>query len=327
MKKIRLFSLILCLQFLFLCGCSHTPEPLSKSGIYFDTIITLTVYDKNDISLLDTCFQMADAYENMLSKTIEGSDIYRINHSCSSPVTVSEETFFLIQKAISYADMTKGVIDPTILPLSDLWNFGSNESVPKKEEITTALSYVNYENVVLDETTHTVTLKKEHMGLDLGFIAKGYIADKMKEFLLENDVQSGIINLGGNILTIGSKPDGSPYKLGIKEPFGEASSSVATIEVTGQSLVSSGVYERYFYENDTLYHHILDTQTGYPVHNGLLGVTILSNSSMEGDAYSTICMCLGLDDGMRFIESLDDIEALFITEDMELYYSSGFFPN
>lgn len=321
MKRIHLFILLLLI--LCLCGCSKNVQPFSKSGIYFDTVITITVYDQKDVSLLDTCFQMAKDYENLFSKTIEGSDIYCINHSNGVPVSVNEETFFLIEQSIKYASMTDGIIDPTILPLSDLWNFGVNENAPKDEEIKTALSYVDYHNISLDETSLTVTLKEETQGIDLGFIAKGYIADKMKDFLTTNNVTSGLINLGGNVLTIGSKPDGSSYTLGIKEPFGTANSSITTIQLKNKSLVTSGIYERYFYENDILYHHILDTKTGYPVDNDLLGVTILSDSSMEGDAYSTICMCLGLEKGISFIESLDNIEALFITKDNALHYSSG----
>ena len=151
-------------------------------------------------------------------------------------------------------------------------------------------------------------------GIDLGFIAKGYIADKMKEYLLSNGVESALINLGGNVLTIGNKPDGSPYILGIQEPFSNGQSSIPNVSIRDKSLVTSGVYERYFYEKDTLYHHILDTKTGYPIDNDLLGVTILSESSMEGDAYSTICLCLGLEDGMKLIEKTEGLEALLIHE-------------
>ncbi len=327
MKKSRYISFITSICLLLLLGCSRNEQPISKSGMYFDTIITITVYHSEDEPLLDKCFSMAEYYENLFSKTIETSDIYQINHSQGTPTEVHEETFYLLEKALDYAAMTEGAIDPTILPLSDLWNFGENETVPKEEDIAFSLSQVGYENVILDSFSNTVTLKKENMGIDLGFIAKGYIADKMKEYLISEGVESALINLGGNVLTIGNKPDGSAYTLGVREPFGEANSSITTVKVTDKSLVSSGVYERYFYEDDVLYHHILDTSTGYPVNNGLFAVTILSDFSMEGDAYSTICMCLGLEDGMELIESTEGIEALFITEDMELVYSSGFPKN
>lgn len=324
MKKIRPLLIILCIITFLLPGCSRNSTPISKSDIYFDTIITITVYDDNHIVFLDECFSIAEKYENLLSKTVETSDIYKINHSNQKPTVVDSETIYLLEKALEYAKITNGVIDPTILPLSDLWNFGENNTVPLSKDIASSLSYVGYENVIIDKETNSVILNHPNAGIDLGFIAKGYIADKMKEYLLSNGVESALINLGGNILTIGNKPDGSPYVLGIQEPFSDGQSSIPNVSIRDKSLVTSGVYERYFYENGILYHHILDTKTGYPIDNNIWGVTILSDSSMEGDAYSTICLCLGLEDGMKLIEKTEGLEAMFITNDMELHYSSGF---
>lgn len=324
MKKTRQFFALLCIFLILLSGCSKNATPYAKSGIYFDTIITVTVYEKDAVPLLDECFLLAKKYENLFSKTIETSDVYKINHSNGLPVTVDDETIYLLEKALEYAKMTDGKIDPTILPLSDLWNFGENQTVPDSADITTALSYVGYKTITLDKTNNTITITNENAGIDLGFIAKGYIADKMKELLISSGVENALTNLGGNILCVGNKPNGSNYILGIEEPFSKGSSSIPNVAVKDQSLVTSGVYERCFFENDKLYHHILDTTTGYPVDNGLWSVTILSDSSMEGDAYSTICLCLGLDDGMELIENTKGLEALFITDDLELHYSSGF---
>lgn len=324
MKKIRLFFLLICMMCILFTGCSRNAQPISKSGIYFDTVITITVYDESHIPFLDECFVMAEKYENLFSKTVENSDVYKINHSNGQETVVNAETFYLIEKALSFAQASDGAVDPTILPLSDLWNFGENQSVPASSSIESALSLVGYTYVVLDEKNSSVTLKNKNMGIDLGFIAKGYIADKMKEYLLSEGVESALINLGGNILTVGSKPDGSPYVLGIQEPFNNGISTIPNVSVTDKSLVTSGVYERCFYQDGILYHHILDTRTGYPINNNLWGVTILSDSSMEGDAFSTMCLCLGLTDALKLIEQTDNMEAIFITEDMEIYYSSGF---
>lgn len=327
MKINRLICLLLCAILLGTTGCSRNIEPLSKSGMYFDTVITITVYGTKHYELLDECFLLANKYENLFSKTIETSDVYKINHSNGKPTVVDDETIYLLEKALSYARLSDGAIDPTILPLSDLWNFGENEAVPDADAIVSSLSNVGYENVIIDKETNTVTLLNPNTGVDLGFIAKGYIADKMKEYLLSKGVKSALINLGGNILTIGSKPNGNSYVLGIQEPFSKGQSSIPNVSVKDKSLVTSGVYERCFYEDNILYHHILNTKTGYPVDNGLWGVTILSDSSMEGDAYSTMCLCLGLDEGMALIETTEGMEALFITEDMKLHYSSGFPKN
>ena len=305
MKKTRLLCVIICMIVFLLTGCSRNTTPISKSGLYFDTIITITLYSDAHSKLLDECFLLAEKYEKLFSKTIETSDIYKINHSKGKPTVVDSETIYLLEMALSYAEMTDGLIDPTILPLSDLWNFGENETVPSSADINSALSNVDYETVIIDKKASTVTLNNPNAGVDLGFIAKGYIADKMKEYLLSNGVENALINLGGNILCVGSKPDKSAFVLGIQEPFSQGTSFIPNVSVKDKSLVTSGVYERCFYENDILYHHILDTQTGYPIDNGLWSVTILSDSSMEGDAYSTLCLCLGLDEALKLIEATE----------------------
>ena len=319
-----LLLLTLFLPILSLAGCSADTSPVSQNGFYFDTIIQITVYSVKDASCLDGCFALAETYENMLSATVEGSDVWRINHSKGEPVTVSDDTISLLTTALTYAELSGGKIDPTIEPVSALWDFHTEDepSVPSDTAIKEALSHVDYTAVTI--TGNTVTLEDPEAAIDLGFIAKGYIADRIKDYLVSNQVKSALINLGGNILVLGSKPDGSAYHIGIQEPFAEDGSAITTVSVRDKSLVSSGVYERYFYQDGVLYHHILDTSTGYPLNNNIAGVTILSDSSVVGDALSTTCYCLGLEAGMNLIESLDQVEALFITMDNELYYSSGF---
>ncbi len=315
---------LLCITLILLNGCARNTKPISKTGFYFDTVIQITLYDTKDTAYLDGCFDLAKTYENMLSATIEGSDIWNINHSNGQPVVVSKETSGLIQTALSYAMLYDGKIDPTIFPVSRLWHFGSDEEpcVPAKDDIVEALTHVDYHTIQTDG--NTVTLKDPKAALDLGFIAKGYIADQIKKYLLENGVKSACINLGGNVLTVGSKPDGSDFHIGIQEPFAKEGQAVTVVNTSDMSLVSSGIYERYFYEDGILYHHILDTETGYPLNNDLAGVTILSASSTEGDALSTTCYLLGLTEGLSLIESLDNVEALFITRDGKLYTTSGF---
>ena len=160
--------------------------------------------------------------------------------------------------------------------------------------------------------------------LDLGAIAKGYIADKLKEYLVENGVEHALINLGGNILIIGDKPDGSKYNIGIQKPFDQTGQPITSVKVSDTSLVTTGIYERCFEKDDTLYHHILDPATGYPCQNNLYSVTIVTKSSVMADALSTTCFLLGLKDGMELINSLEGVEALFITDDYELHYSDNF---
>lgn len=319
--KIIIFPLLLGIT--FLAGCGRPKEPLSRTGFYFDTVITISLYDKREEKLLDQCFSMAQSYENLLSKTVENSDVWNINHGNGQPVGVSDDTLTLLRAALSYARLTDGRIDPTIGPVTKLWDFSpsSDGLIPSQEDLEEALSHVGYEKILIEG--NTVCLSDPQAEIDLGFIAKGYIADRLKDYLLSQGVESATINLGGNVLAIGSRPDGSPFRIGIQEPFAPEGTAALVLPVTDLSVVSSGIYERYFENDGTIYHHILDTKTGYPVQNSLFEVTILSASSMDGDALSTTCFLLGLEDGMNLIESLENTEAVFLTSDGSAHASSG----
>lgn len=311
---------------LFVSGCGITPsaQPISRTDFAFDTVITITVYNKEDADALDDCFSLAKHYETLFSRTLPESDVSRINDAAGSPVTVDPETIDLLKAALSYAELSDGVFDPTIGAVSSLWDFNSgNGSVPSASNIEAAVKTVDYHSVTIDKENQTVQLQNKDAKIDLGGIAKGYIADRMKDTLLSLGVQNAVINLGGNVLVIGDKPDGSAYHIGIQKPFAEEGTPLAELPLSDMSLVSSGIYERYFEKDGELYHHILDTKTGYPVRNNLLGVTIRSQKSVDGDALSTICFALGLENGLSLIESIPDTEAVFITDDYELHPSSG----
>ncbi len=302
-------------------GCQRTVTPVTMQGFYFDTIVSITFYEE-DTEKLETlkneCMTLMTGCENTFSRTVEGSDIWNINHSDGVPVTVSDETIFLLNKALYYAGLSDGLVDPTIGTLSTLWNFGNEneKKVPSDTEIQKALSHVNYQNIIIDG--NTVTLTDPAAIIDLGFIAKGYIADLLKEYLLSQGVKSAIINLGGNVLTIGNKPDGTPYQVGIQEPFSKTGTPLLSLPVTDRSLVSSGNYERYFEKDGILYHHILSTCDGMPADSGLMQVTIISSSSADGDALSTLCFILGYEEGSKLVESLPDTEAVFVMKDGEI---------
>lgn len=334
-KLSRLYALLLCSLLLLglLQGCG-TQKEISKSGFYFDTIIKIQLYGTSDETYINECFKLAEKYENLFSNTIEDSDVSRINESAGEFVTVDPETIALIETGISYGELSQGKFDITIGNLSELWNISeiaknTNNSdnkvdasvLPSEEEVLSLLSHVDYKNIVIQNDL--VKLTDPDAKLDLGGIAKGYIADKMKEYLTEAGITSGFINLGGNVLTLGEKSNGSGYNIGIQRPFSQTGESIVSVQVKDMSVVSSGVYERYYRIDDTLYHHILDTTTGYPYENELYEVTIISKSSVDGDALSTTCFALGLEKGMELIESLPDTEAIFITSDEEIHTTSG----
>ena len=308
-------------SFLLLTGCAaKQTEPISKTGLYFDTVIKIDIYDSSDSSLLDECFNYCQEFEDKISRTIETSEISLINASQGEPVTVSDTTIELLQKGIYYGELTDGKFDITIAPLSELWDIKNNPgTIPSDAEIQEALSHVNYKNIKI--SGNEVTLLDSEAAIDLGGIAKGYMADQLKEYLISEGVESALINLGGNILTIGTKPNGQAFKLGIQKPFDKQGTPITAVDSIDNSLVSSGVYERYFELDGIRYHHIFDTETGYPYDNGLLGVSIISPESVDGDALSTSCFALGLEDGLKLIESMENTEAIFITENFELYDS------
>lgn len=316
-----LLVLILSSLLFFLCGCSSGQERISKTDFYFDTVITVTLYDSSKEDALQECFTLADRYEKLLSATVKDSDVWKINHAKGQPVEVSDETISLLKNAISYSELSGGAFDVTIGPLSSLWDFKNNSEVPPQQDLTDALAAVGYEKILIDG--NTVTLTDPDTRIDLGGIAKGYIADQMKQFLNQNGVADGIISLGGNILTVGPKRSGDPYKIAIQKPFDKTGSGIAVLEISDASLVTSGVYERYFESDGFLYHHILNPSTGYPYDNGLLSVSIITASSADADALSTTCFTLGLEDGMALIEDTEGAEAVFITEDYRIHGSSG----
>ncbi|MDD5935800.1 MAG: FAD:protein FMN transferase [Clostridiales bacterium] len=302
---------------------SPTDKRVVKNGFKLNTIVTITLYGDYDESIIDGAFALCDQYENLLSRTKTSSEIYQLNNSPDRSLTVSDDTLELLQTGLNYCSISNGAFDLSVEPLTSLWNFGNeNQRLPEPSEINEALTHIGYQDVKIDG--NTVTLTKNGMGLDLGAIAKGYIADKIKEYLLEQGVTCATINLGGNVLCVGAKPDGSPFKIGIQKPYEDRSETIAVMELGDKSVVSSGIYERYFEVDGVKYHHILNPSTGYPYDNNLLSVTIVSDKSTDGDALSTTCFALGLEKGLELIDSMDNTYAVFITKDDQLHYSKGF---
>lgn len=322
--KAILFLVTLCL----LCstvseGCvKNRQKAVSKSAYLLNTVVSISIYEamgneKDTETILDDCLTKCKEYEALFSRTIPESDISRIHDAAPEYVTVSEDTALLLQQALSYCRLTDGLIDITIAPVKDLWNFSDPEKahIPDEDQLIKRLSHVNYEAVEIDG--NQVRLKDKDAAIDVGFLAKGYIADRLKEHLVSEGVTSAIINLGGNVLTIGTK-DGAPFQVGIQKPFADTGTPITRVESMDSSVVTSGIYERYFSVDETIYHHILVPSTGYPANNELLSVTILSKDSATGDALSTSCLLLGLEKGKELIKNTDGVEAIFITKDYEI---------
>lgn len=306
-------------------------EPVSATAIKLNTAVTVTIYDSQDRELLTECMNLCDKYEKIFSRTASDSELYQLNHRELTPVAGTEDTFQvsdplaeLIRKGLYYSELSEGAFDITIEPLTSLWDFTAEDpQVPEDRLIQEALTKCDYHNVSVSDNNEVI-LKTEDTAIELGAIAKGYIADRLKDYLISQGVKSAIINLGGNVLCIGGKPDDSSFKIGIQKPFADRSETIAVMDIKDKSVVSSGVYERCFEQDGTLYHHLLNPRTGYPYDNGLIAVTIISDKSVDGDALSTTCFALGLEDGMKLAESLDNVQAFFVTSDYEIHYTKDF---
>ncbi len=324
MKKLQCIILSICLlgTTLFTTGCSKTAEPISKTGCYFDTVITITLYCDDAEKYIEECFSIANTYEKLFSATKEGSDIHTLNHSHGEVVTVHPDTITLIQAAMASAKESEGLFDPTVGALSSLWKTAIKEKEPPTDnDIIEATKTISYENIVING--NTVKLENDAQ-IDLGGIAKGYIADKMKAYLLEQGITNGLINLGGNVLAVGPKSAEHPmYTIAIQKPFSEDGEAIASVKITDQSVVTSGTYQRYFKDGKKIYHHILDLSTGYPCENNLDSVTIICDKSIDGDTLSTTVFLMGFDRGFEYVESLEDTEAIFITKDGNIKTTSG----
>lgn len=322
MKNFRkIFSLVLIfLTIIPLTACSSASPsamtPHSRTGLYFDTVITITLYgDKATAEKrLDEVMDMAKSYENLLSDKKSGSDISKINNAHGSFVTVDPDTVEAIQDALKYSESSGGVFDLTVGDLSDLWDFKHNTgTIPDESAIKDAVSHIDYKTVEIDG--NQVRLKDPKAKIDLGGIAKGFIADKMKTKLKEMGAKSGIINLGGNVLLIGKRPDKTDYTVGIQRPFSDDGTALFTLKAKDVSVVTSGTYQRYFKKGGRIYHHILDLSTGYPYDNGLDSVTIITKSSTEGDALSTTVFCMGPEKGLEYVNQTEGVEAVFVKTD------------
>ncbi|HCT91477.1 MAG TPA: FAD:protein FMN transferase [Lachnospiraceae bacterium] len=314
-------ALVLLLLFSGGCGSGKQNEE-SRTGYYFDTVVSLRLYGVKGEAVFEGCFAICEELERTFSRTREDSELYAVNHRSTDTVEVSDELAKLIETGLSYYNVTDGAFDITVAPLSEIWDFKSGEGkVPSGEILQKALDKVDASKVRLEG--RMLTFASPDTMLELGAIVKGYAADCLKEYLREQGVTAGTINLGGNVLTIGNKPDGTDWKIGLQKPFGDSGESIEIVEVADQSVVSSGVYERYFREAGRLYHHILDARTGYPVENGLWQVSIRSEDSLTGDLLSTVCFLLGPEKGMAYVESLAGVEASFIDADLQITHSSG----
>lgn len=331
------------------CQKKKNPTPLWDEGYYLDTVCRITLYATDDElkmsvakPILNDAFDIIRKYETKLSKDKTGSDIWRINNAAGNPIECDPETIDILWEAISYSDVSNGAFDITVGGVMDTWDFEGDgtHKVPTSAELSRVLKHVGYNNISI--SGNTVTLLDPETKLDLGAIAKGYIAKKVGQYLRSRGVTGAVIDLGGNLEIIGYKAGwvplasqvaeqgdvdgdgteeeiggiagGTPFIVGIKKPYGEENEIIATLTTANSSVVTSGTYERYFEVGDKKYHHLISSKTGYPVNNDLASVTVVgpTNTSLDCDAMSTICMLLGKDAALKFMEDYPEYGVILI---------------
>jgi thiamine biosynthesis lipoprotein len=300
-------------------------EPQSESFFMLGTVCKVTIYDNPTPEAFSASFARLKEIEDRMSLRNQKSEVSEVNRYAGiRPVVVSEDTFAVIKKALEIAHLSKGAFDPTVGPLVQAWDIGGeNPRKPPQDEIDSLLPLIGYDRVILDAQASSVFLKDQKMVLDLGGIAKGYAADEVARILHEHGVEHAIVNLGGNVLTLGAKTNGNPWKIGIQDPEALRGEYVMILSLTDQTLVTSGPYERFLELDGEVYHHILDTETGYPVKSDYTSVSIITKNSLLADALSTSLYALGYEDGMALINTLEDVEAVFMTREKRILLSEG----
>lgn len=293
------------------------------SAVLMGSPILLKLFEHNE-ALAGRVFRLIKQQEVLLTVNRAHSEVMAVNHAAGDcPVAVSQPVFDLITQALAVSLLPGSLFNFTIGPLVKRWKIGfQGNSVPPADELQALLPLLNPEHVLLDPQTRSVFLQKSGMEIDLGAIAKGYIADLVRDYLRQEGVDKALINLGGNVQTVGSPSDGAGWGIGLKKPFAAADALIGVINVSDKSVVTSGIYERYFELEGRRYHHILNPDTGYPLDNELLSVTVISHDSIEGDICTTLLYGMGVEKGLAYLATRPRIEALFVTRDWQVICSS-----
>ena len=265
--------------------------------------------------------ELAIGFEMSLSRTRPESEISRLNAAHGEPVEMSELTLELLEASRSFCEASQGVFDVTMGSVTPLWNFHTGV-VPSKADLESALAHVDWRVIEVDRVAGTARLSDPEAKVDLGGVAKGFIADKLAELAVQRGCDCAFVNLGGNVLTVGARPDGNPWRIGVRDPRNPELLR-AVVPVVGKSVVTSGLYERNFTKDGVFYHHILSTQDGMPVSTDIGGATIVSDRSLDGDGFSTTLFALGVEGALAFVEQREGLEAIVIGQDDVVHMTSG----
>jgi thiamine biosynthesis lipoprotein len=289
------------------------------------TVMTHKAYGAHAEECLTAVRAEVDRLERIFSRFLPESEISRINRSAGiQSENVSQDTFEVLSKAFKFSSVCRGCFDVSIGPLVSLWSMSKNTSTPPDESsIRQLLPLVNFRDFVLDLPQRKAGLKKVGQSVDLGGIGKGFAGDRILELYQEYGITSAYSNFGGNVVTLGAKPDGSPWHIGIQHPRQE-NKIIGSVAVVNQTVVTSGDYQRYFTDSQgKRHHHILDPKTGYPSDSGLISVSIVADKSLAADALSTSLFVAGMQKGLEFLEGLPQTQAILVDSDLQVYITPG----
>lgn len=276
-----------------------------------------------DVAIADVGVELTQL-ENLLSCYLPESEISRINKNAGvTQVPANSMTFEILSFATQLSLISDGLFDVTVKPLIDLWAFNKASSVPDAITIKEMLELVNYKDILLDSKEKTIGIRRVGQSIDLGGIAKGYASDRVLETIRRQGISSAFINIGGNVSTLGNKPDGSVWRVGIRHPRQE-NGLLGAVDVCNQAVVTSGDYERYFIDkNGKRRHHIINTVNGYPAESGLISVTVIADDAMTADGLSTLLFVAGLEKGFGYLAEFNGVEAIFADDDCHVFITRG----
>lgn len=321
MKKNLLLNTVLCFVSLLLSCKNDVPQKLSFEAM--NTFMTIQSYGINAEKANAEAKNAILHLENKISVNEKESDIYRINNASVFPQKIDEDTSFLIDFSIRIAESSNGALNPALYPVTKAWGFTTGKyEVPSQSQIDDLLKLTDYKKIHLENNSIILC---EGMEIDLGAIGKGYAGDKAIAVLKKNGITSALLDLGGNIQLIGSKPDGRDWIVGLKNPFG--GEIVAAVKVSDCAVITSGGYERYFQTEDgKSYIHIFDSKTGYPVDNNVASCTIITKKGVYGDALSTTLFVLGKEGAVQFWKKNPDFDFIMILDDNSILYTENLSP-
>ena len=301
---------------------AESNEEASKDIFAMDTYMTVTAYGAKAQEAVDEAEAEIQRLDELLSTGNEESEIAQLNQNKSA--TLSEDAGYLVERALELNKETDGAFDIAIYPVMEAWGFPTqNYQVPTADTLESLLKLADASQIIYDENSRKISFDREGMKIDLGGIAKGYTSSRIMDIYKENNISSGLVNLGGNVQALGTKPDGSKWRVAVQSPD-DTEDYLGILSVEDKAVITSGGYERYFEQDGKTYHHIINPKTGYPAENGLTSVTVVSEDGTLADGLSTSLFIMGKEEAIEFWKAhSEEFDIIMLTDEGKLYVTEG----